>query len=261
MTVRQLPSLVFPFHDPNNIELKFLKQAFGEMKANFKTAFVSITPKTVDANPEAVEFLNKESFFVTNLNPPDSFAGDHFVNAFKNALEHSKPEEILHLCTSDRLAFALLTSYKQSFLEEISKLDFRDAPRLYARSAQAWASHPRNYQAAEAMVTKVGEILFNVTLDFTWCHLALTAEKLANVLVKLNAHDFVVFAQLVFNVKDELQMKEVDWLAWEDPYIFEKSAEALKTERENDPKEIEKRMNYVLPEIKYLFEEYGNKGL
>lgn len=103
-----MASLVFPFHDPNNIETGFLKQILPVLKENFDSAFVSVTPKTVIANPESVSFLRQDSFFVVNINSEGSLIGDHFVSGYKNAVEHSKPDQMLHLCNSDRIAFALL---------------------------------------------------------------------------------------------------------------------------------------------------------
>ena len=58
------------------------------------------------------------------------------------------------------------------------------------------------------------------------------------------------------SLKEIIKTKSVDWLSWEDPFIFGKDPYKYKLERENDPAELEKRMGYVLPEIKYLFEEY-----
>jgi hypothetical protein len=105
-------------------------------------------------------------------------------------------------------------------------------------------------------VTEAGRILFGKTLDFTWCHFVITANRLGNILPNLVAKDLVMTSQLVFSFKDELNVKEVDWLSWEDHFILGKDPQLLKQERENDPMELEKRMGYVLPEIKYLFEEY-----
>lgn len=127
------------------------------------------------------------------------------------------------------------------------------------RSEKAWSTHPQNYYAAESMVTEAGRILFDTILDFTWCHLAITANQLSNILSHLTARDLVVTAQLVFALRNELKIKEVDWLSWEDPFIFGKDPETYKREREGDAAELEKRMSYVLPEIKYLFEEYRKK--
>lgn len=106
------------------------------------------------------------------------------------------------------------------------------------------------------MVTEMGRILFGKELDFAWCHLALSAQQLSKALPSLVAHDLVIFSQLIFSLKEIIHTKKVDWLSWEDPFIFDKDPKQYKIERETDPKELEKRMGYVLPEIEYLFEEY-----
>lgn len=247
-----MSSLVFPFHDPNDVETKFLRQILPILKEKFDNAFVSITPKTVIANPESVAFLQQDSFFVVNINSEGSLIGDHFLAGYKNAVEHSKPGQILHLCNSDRIAFALL-NYKDSFLNDLSNVDM---PTLFLRSEKAWSTHPKNYHAAESMVTEAGRILFDKILDFAWCHISLTAEQLSKVLPSLTARDLVITSQLVFSLRGTIKTKGVDWLSWEDPFIFGKNPQQYKFERENDPAELEKRMGYVLPEIKYLFEEY-----
>lgn len=248
-----MASLVFPFHDPNNIETKFLKQILPVLKENFDNAFVSVTPKTVNNNLESVAFLQQDNFFVVNINSEGSLIGDHFVAGYKNAVEHSKSDQILHLCNSDRIAFALL-NYKDSFLNDLNNVN---TPTLFLRSEKAWSTHPKNYHAAESMVTEAGRILFDKILDFTWCHLSLTVGQLSNVLPSLTARDLVITSQLVFSLKEIIRLKSVDWLSWEDPFIFGKDPQKYKLERENDPTELDKRMGYVLPEIKYLFEEYS----
>ncbi len=247
-----MASLVFPFHDPNNLETKFLKQILPLLKENFDSAFVSVTPKTAIANSESVDFLQQDSFFVVNINSEGSLIGGHFVAGYKNAVEHSKQGQVLHLCNSDRIVFALL-NYKEAFLDDLNGVN---TPTLFLRSEKAWSTHPKNYHAAESMVTEAGRILFDKVLDFTWCHLSLTAEQLSKVLPSLTARDLVITSQLVFSLKEIIKTKSVDWLSWEDPFIFGKDPKQYKLERENDPAELEKRMGYVLPEIKYLFEEY-----
>jgi len=247
-----MSSLVFPFHDPKNIETKFLKQILPLLKENFENAFVSVTPKTLCMNPGAVDFLKGDDFFVVNENAVDSMIGDHLLAAYKSAVNHSSPNQILHLGYIDRVAFALL-NYKDVFLKDLRNVK---TPTIFTRSTKAWATHPRNYYAAESAVSEVGRILFENTFDFGWCYLVLTAKQLSGALSNLTARDLVILSQLVLFLKDKLISREVDWLSWEDPFIFGKNSEEYKLERENSPEELEKRMNYVLPQIKYLFEEY-----
>jgi len=250
-----MASLVFPFHDPNNIETKFLKQILPILKENFENAFVSITPKTLIMNPEAVSFLKEDSFFVVNENPEGSLVGDHFFASYKNAVENSKPDQVLHLCYTDRLAFASL-NYKEIFFNHIKIAEKESFPTVFTRSKKAWVTHPKNYYAAESMVTEVGKVLFDSPLDYTWCQLSLTAGLLSELMPKLVAHDLVVTSQLIFPLRNIIKTKEVDWLSWEDPFIFGKDPKQYKLEKENDPAETEKRMKYVLLEINFLFEEY-----
>jgi hypothetical protein len=250
-----MSSLVFPFHDPNNIETKLLKQILPILKQNFDKAFVSVTPKTVISNPESINFFQQDDFFLVNTNSDDSFVGDHLVAGYKNAVKQSEPDQILHLCYSDRTIFTLL-NYKQAFFQDINSIGPKNTPTLFLRSPKAWATHPKNYHMVESMVTEAGRILFGKTLDFTWCHLALTAKQLGDAIPSLNAHDLVVLSQLAFYFRDRTSTKEVDWLSWEDPFVFDKDPQQYKIEKESDPMELEKRMNYALPEIKYLFEEY-----
>jgi hypothetical protein len=249
-----MAALVFPFHDPKNIETKFLRRVLPVLKDNFDRAYVSVTPKTEALNPETVKFLSGDNFFVVNFNSTESAIGEHLLNGYKNALEHSKPDDVLHLCYSDRLAFAIL-NYREAFLNDVGRLNKEDCPLLFCRSAKAWLTHPANYWAAESMVTKAGEMLFGRTLGFGWCHLVVTTKQLNEVWPKLTARNLEVVAQLVLNLNG-IKMKDVDWLSWEDPFILDKDSLGLKAEREKDPLEVEKRMNYVLPQIKYLFEEY-----
>ena len=247
-----MSSLVFSFHDPNNIETKFLRQAFPVLKANFDHAFISVTPKTIAQNPDSLAFLQQDSFFVVNLNPDDSIVGDHVVAGYRNAVKNSSPDQVLHLCDSDRIFFAL-ANYQEAFLNDLKTAK---TPTVFIRSEKAWSTHPTNYYAAESMISTVGQILFNQNLDFAWCHLTLTAAQLGAALPNLTASDFVILAQLMMFLRGQIITKSVDWLSWEDPFIFSKDPLQYQKERETNPAELEKRMSYVLPDIQYLFEEY-----
>lgn len=83
------------------------------------------------------------------------------------------------------------------------------------------------------------------------------AAELKQLLPKITNQNLIFpHTEMVFLSKERLQTKEVDWLAWEDPFILGKDATQLKNEKEKDPLESEKRMSYVLPEIKYLLEQF-----
>jgi hypothetical protein len=57
---------------------------------------------------------------------------------------------------------------------------------------------------------------------------------------------------MIFYLQDDIQTRDVDWLAWEDPMILSRDAAELKHERENSPEETQKRLSYALPMIETL---------
>ncbi|MGI5826368.1 MAG: hypothetical protein ACOX50_03060 [Patescibacteria group bacterium] len=101
-------------------------------------------------------------------------------------------------------------------------------------------------------MTRLGEILFNKSLDFAWCHMVVRANLLEKILPKYQYHDMTIFGETALYLKDYLVTKDVDWLSWEDPFIFDKDQKTFKEEREQNPQENEKRLSYVLPIIQFL---------
>jgi hypothetical protein len=67
---------------------------------------------------------------------------------------------------------------------------------------------------------------------------------------------------MIFYMHDEVKTREVDWLAWEDPFILGRDADELKREREQSLDETNKRLNYVLPMIEMLtrFSKDGHRA-
>ena len=59
-------------------------------------------------------------------------------------------------------------------------------------------------------------------------------------------------AEMAYYMQDEVKTKDVDWLAWEDPFILNRDADELKRERELSLDETNKRLEYVLPMIETL---------
>jgi len=246
--------IVFPLHDKNGLLFSHLQKITPDLKKIFEKVFVSITPLTLELQKGSVEKLSKDTLFELIYNPPGTQVGDHFLAGFKTVSEKSNQNQLIHLCTVDRLAYILETEHKEEFLDDISWAEKQNRPVLFQRSAKAWSTHPQNYYALESASTRVGEILFRKTLDFTWCHLVIKAEELKQILPKFQMHDLTIFAEAVLFLRDKLLTKKVDWLAWEDPFIFNKDSKKYKEERENDPEENEKRLSYVIPTIKLLLQ-------
>ena len=100
-------SLFFAFHDPEGIQTENLRKMLPILRENFQGAFVSVTPETAKRNSAVVAFFQESGFFTVNINEEGSTIGDHFLSGFKNVIAHANPDQLVHLCASDRLSFAL----------------------------------------------------------------------------------------------------------------------------------------------------------
>ncbi|MEK7611129.1 MAG: hypothetical protein AAB486_01990 [Patescibacteria group bacterium] len=199
-----MPYLFFSFHDPKGLQTEHLQKMLPILKEHFQSAFVSITPETVTQNKTATAFIQSNPFFTFNLNEENSTLGEHYLSGFRNVVAKGQPDQLVHLAASDRLAFTLLGKYKDIYLEDIKKVANGDTPFLFMRSEIAWATHPQNYYTAETMSTVAGKILFGKTLDFTWCYLILTVRQLTELLERITAKDLVIFAEMIFLLKDKI---------------------------------------------------------
>lgn len=61
-------------------------------------------------------------------------------------------------------------------------------------------------------------------------------------------------AEIVLMLRDNIQTKDVDWLAWEDPFLYSCNPQQLKKEREQSIRETRKRLAYVIPMLQLLDE-------
>ncbi|MAU08860.1 MAG: hypothetical protein CL607_03490 [Anaerolineaceae bacterium] len=67
-------------------------------------------------------------------------------------------------------------------------------------------------------------------------------------------------AEIVIGLCDVIHHKAVDWLAWEDPYIFNVDAQTLKAQRETSQQEVFKRLAYAVPMMQQLYETAKSKA-
>jgi hypothetical protein len=249
-----LPIIVFPFHDTNGLMFSHLETITPQLKEFFAQAFVSISPLTQQAQMERINQLKEDAFFQLNFNEPNTMVGDHFLAVYRNAVAHCAPEQVLHLCTIDRVAFALQSEHKAQFIQDIQAASNEPVPVLFQRSQTAWETHPRNYREIEHLAIKAGEILFNQSLDFVWCHLVIQARQLKEILPRIESHNYIIFPEIVLLLKDKMKTKDVDWLAWEDPFIFSRDSEQMRKEWENSRSEHRKRLAYTIPILQLLLE-------
>jgi hypothetical protein len=249
-----LPAVVFPFHDPEKVTFSHLPAITPDLKEVFSGAYVGVTHLTFGCCREQINALTKDPFFKITPLPAEGQVGDQFLALYRWAANMAHPNQLLHLAYIDRLAFILQTSYRRQFVEDMKAVTDKDAPLIFARSAKAWATHPRNYFEIESMVTTAGRTLFQKEIDFAWCHLVLRAEQLQVVLPLVHNHDISMVAEMVLPLREEVKMKKVDWLAWEDPYVYKRDPHQLKEEREHSPREARKRFSYVIPMLQLLNE-------
>ncbi len=248
------PAIVFPLHDPDGCMAPRLRSMLPALKETFGEAYVVVTAPTHLRHPQNIHALEPDPFFHLSILEESLPVGEQFARLYRLAAAQAPADQILHLAFLDRLAYALLTEQKDSFLADVDASNRTDLPRLYLRSEKAWATHPANYAAAEHFLTRAGEALFGVSLDYAWCHLALLAGQLAQIMPRVHHSDMSMLAEMMLLLRASVTCQEVDWLAWEDPFIFGRDAEELKREREQSIAETRRRLAYVIPMLKLLAE-------
>lgn len=254
MTNVMRPVLVTPMHDPHGLYFPHLFAITPDLKALFARAFVAVTPVTRANCGAWVDQLVADDFFDVLEHQTSLSVGDDLLLLYARAAAACPSETVLHLCFIDRVAFALQNGCRHQFMADLQTLQPTDTPLIFHRSAVAWQTHPSNYRQLEQMVTQVGEMLLQKSLDFAWCHLALQARHLQAILPHSKRHDFSICAEFVLLLRETIQTREVDWLAWEDPFLYRRDPEELRREREQSIAEVQKRLAYVLPMLQVLHE-------
>jgi hypothetical protein len=214
------PALVLPFSDPDGRLFPHLQAILPDLKAHFERAFVSIPKRTQERYSGNVRVLQTDDFFRLFFIDSEAPVGEHFAFLYRQAADVAHPEQILHLCYIDRLSFALRTQHRGPFLADVDALTEGHLPLIFQRSESAWATHPKNYYELESFVTKIGQTLFDRTLDYGWCHFVVQAIQLKEIMPLVKKSDMSMVAEMIFHVQSDVKTREVDWLAWEDPFIL-----------------------------------------
>jgi hypothetical protein len=254
------PALAFPYNDPDGIMLPHLQSILPDLKNHFDHAYISPPPSTLERLKQKNLILTDDFFNVIPVDA-DKDVGERFAFVYQRAAETAHPDQPIHLCYPDRMTFALEGKHKDTFLADIDSLTIDDLPLIFQRSQAAWDTHPQNYRELEGIVTKVGENLFGKELDYAWCHLVVQAKQLREIVPLTTRPDISMVAEMIYYMQEDIKTRDVDWLAWEDPFIFNRDAEELKREREQSLDETNKRLKYVLPMIEMLtrFSKNGRK--
>jgi hypothetical protein len=245
------PSLAFPFNNPDEKQFHHLQTVLPDLKEHFERAYIC-PPLSTLQHVGQMQHLQSDKFFTIIPIDRERQIGEHFHHLYQHAAEAAPAEQIIHLCYLDRIAFALAGQYRDAFLADIDSLSAADVPVIFQRSEFAWATHPQNYRRLEGSVTIVGNNLFGRELDYAWCHIAVSARQLRKILPLVRNPDLSMVAEMIYYMQNEIHIREVDWLAWEDPFIYARDAAELKRERENSLEETNKRLRYILPMIETL---------
>ena len=245
------PALAFPFNDPDGTMFHHLQAILPDLKKHFERAYIC-PPLPSWRHADHMQQLQADDFFTVFRVERDLKIGELFAYLYQRAADAAPSEQILHLCYLDRLAFALEGEYRDVLLADVDSLTARDVPLIFQRSPRAWETHPQNYREIEGIVTTVGCYLFGRELDYAWCHIVVSAGQLREIMPLVNNPDLSMVAEMIYYLQDHLQTRDVDWLAWEDPFVLGRESDELKHERENGLEETHKRLSYALPMIQTL---------
>ncbi len=250
------PMAVVPMNDPNGIYFPHLKGIDPSLKQLFSRVFLSIPVETQRTQLACIDWVKTDPFYDVIYHEQDLSIGEDFLTLYRHAASACDSPQILHLCFMDRLAYALQSDHRETFMADILSAGQKCTPLIFQRSDIAWQTHPKNYQEIEGMLTMAGNWLFGKSLDFAWCHMVIQAGLLKQIILRVKHRDISFFAEMVLNIMDVVATKDVDWLSWEDPFIFAADPVELKRAREQSLDETHKRLASVLPMLK-LMKEYA----
>lgn len=249
------PAIVFPLDDHSWMffgHLRKIRKPLGDL---FTTAYVSLSPAAETSRPDDAAWLKNDSFFCIIPIETSLPIGEHFRILFRFAADQAAAAQVLHIGFIDRLAYILQDAgCREAFAHDIRSLAQDGTPLIYQRSESAWASHPAHYREIERMIQRAGELLFDRSLDYAWCQVAFTAHDLKEVLRNTQSTDMSLLAEMVLACRDRVKTKSVDWLSWEDPFILGRDGSQLKTERDGNRAETQKRLAYAVPMLERLLE-------
>jgi hypothetical protein len=244
-----LPVIVSPLDDSSGLLFEHIQDITPDLEQHFQRVYLSISPATETKQPENVRWFQDTPFFAVNFNQPDTLPGDHYLAGYHSAIKHNSTNQIFHLCDLDRVAFVLNTVHRQAFISDIQWASqmAQQHPVLFQRSQRAWNTYPENYRQIEHLIIRVGEMLFQEYYDFAWSYMVMRSGQLAEILPGVRSHDFGILIEIVLKLRETLKRKSVDWLSWEDPYIFGRDADELRRERNSSRTETYKRLRGLLP--------------
>jgi hypothetical protein len=120
-------SLAFPFNDQDGALFHHLQVILADLKSHFERAYICPPLSTLN-HVEHMQELNADDFFTIIPIDRERQIGEYFHFLYQRAAEAAPPEQIIHLCYLDRVAFALQGEYREAFLTDIDSLSTADVP-------------------------------------------------------------------------------------------------------------------------------------
>ena len=142
------PTLAFPYSDPDGTMFHHLQVILPDLKSHFERAYFCASLSTLQ-RVEHMRQLQADDFFTIFPVEREMQIGELFAYLYYRTAEAATPEQIIHLCYPDRLAFALEGEFRDVFLADINSLSTSDMPLIFQRSQLAWETHPQNYRELE----------------------------------------------------------------------------------------------------------------
>jgi hypothetical protein len=136
------PALAFPFNDPDGTMFHHLQTILPDLKRHFERAYLW-TPLSTWQHVDHMRQLQSDDFFAIPPIAREMQIGEHFAYLYQRAADLAPPDQIIHLCYLDRLAFALEGKYRDAFLADVDALSAGDIPIIFQRSEVAWETHPQ----------------------------------------------------------------------------------------------------------------------
>src|SRR5258706_2295180 len=112
------PALAFPYNDPDGTMLPHIQTIVPDLKNHFDHAYISASPSAYELLKQK-DLIHADSFFTVFPVDETKLIGESFATLYQRAAEIAPPDQPLHLCYPDRVAFVLEGEYRDSFLADV----------------------------------------------------------------------------------------------------------------------------------------------
>src|ERR1051325_3439215 len=106
------PALAFPFNDLDGTLFPHLQTILPDLKQHFERAYLCPS-LSMFQHIEHIPQLQADEFITIFPIDRELQVGERFSYLYRCAAEAAPPEQIIHLCFLDRLAFVLESNYRE----------------------------------------------------------------------------------------------------------------------------------------------------